>query len=1020
MPELELTMLGPPAISADGEEKTAQLPAKAQGVVYFLALNPGLQTRSRVAGMLWPDGTERAARASLRTALSQLRKVVGDCFDADRDHLRLDPAWTLRSDVAAFNTAGETDDWNAALAFYRGPFLETFDVGDAQPFDEWLIVERERLHQQAVLLFQRGLDQALEQEAWDLGEPLARRLLALDPWREEAHRGLMRCLAATGRRAAALAQYEACRRVLATELDVEPAPTTRSLYEEIRRGRVSGPETERATPAGVRPPRLPTPAGPLIGRDDALESLLTLLRTGQTRLLTLTGLGGSGKSRLALEAAHRLAASPDAPFPDGVAWVPLAPVGTSANIYTAVAAALGVRFTGSAPPDEQLTGYLRYKSLLLVLDNFEQLVVHATLLSDLLQEAPGLTLLVTSRQRLRLAEEWVMDVPGLPLPKENEPLENAPAVQLFTARARRTHMGFDLATEADGVRHICEIVEGLPLGLELAASWTHVFSCADIAATMSRELHALESTLRDTPERHRSLRAAFEHSWRLLRPEEQAALRKLALFQGGFALTAAERVAGANRRLLADLVEKSLVRRAGGRRYDMHVQLRQFAWAKLPEARRVPAQRRFTAYMAGLIQAWLPVLDTPDQAEAFRTMWAEVDNIREAWRLAVAWRLISLLDVMADGVAYFYLRHGLRREGFAAFEAAVAAVESMVTAVNNGATAAENGDATAESLLARLLVWQGRCGELPGGDYQGTRRLFERGLALAEKQDGDLAQTVAHAHLGLGMMALYQGQRDEAQRHMEASRAAAEAGGYDSVRGHALNMLGWLAAARGDTETGRSLCEEALRLHRRCGDDSGIAAALTTLGTMHSGAGALDEARQAYEEALERTGRSGHRVGQSQALTGLFGVAARQEKFAAARTYAAESLAVSRDAGNRLGMGIAHHNLGYAAAGAGDHAAAVEHYENALKIYAELDTDPARPVNTRRHLAESRLAMGDREGARRALCAALADLTPALRDRFGPDLLRVGAQITGREAGSHDDLAASLANLGETLECDNG
>ena len=1006
MPELDLTLLGPPAVRVNGRQRTKELPQKPLALLCFLARQPGPQSRSRVAGLLWPEVDEDAARANLRVALSRLRKTLGDCFDAGRQIVGLDPAWVIRDDVAPFLDAAEHGRWAEAAAGYGGPFLEGLELLDAAPFTEWLIVERERIHQLAVRALDHTLQQALTDGAWEQGMAIAQRLLGLDPWRESAHRGLMHSLAAAGQRAAALAQYERCRALLATELDIEPAAATVALYEAIRAaapGTPFQPLAERRVDRPVH--RLPQPREPLIGRAAELRLLLDRLRKPEGRLVTVTGLGGAGKSRLALAAAQQLAADPERPFTDGVVWVPLATIERAENVLTAIAAALGFALSGAAAPGDQLGGYLRHKRLLLVLDNFEQLVPHATLLSELLQEAPGLTLLVTSRERLRLADEWIVALGGLQLPASATALETSPAIQLFAARALRTNRHFDLQAEADGVRAICRQVEGLPLGLELAASWTYAFSCADIAQAMERELDALAAVAQDVPRRHRSLRAAFEHSWQLLRPEEQAALMQVAVFRGGFTLLAAERVAGADRRLLANLIDKSLVRRSGGRRYDLHELLRQFAWGKLADAERPPLEGRYAAYVAGLVRAWLPALDTPDQAEAFQTMRSEIENIRAVWALIVDRRQAALLDHMADGMALFYLRQGLQREGFAAFAAAARMLEQLAA-----------GAPVWEPLLARLLVWQGRCGELLSKDFAIPRRLFEKGLMLARKHALSLA--TAQAYLGLGLVALYQGQLQQAQTMLEAAQATAAAAGHRLVQASSVHLLGWLALSRRDLPTGRLLCEEALALQKTHGDESGMAATLTTLGTIHRYGDDPDAARAAYQEALARAQNIGHRIGQSQALIGLADVTAGQGQFAAAREYAAASLEACRDVDNRLGMGIALHTLGYVAAAQADQTTAVRRYREALAIYAQLGGDAGRTVNTQSLLAESLLALDRRAEARETLCAALAELTPALQARFAAALLRAGAQVLNRPvAADPAKPEKALQTLAAALGC---
>ncbi|MGH8631367.1 MAG: ATP-binding protein, partial [Burkholderiales bacterium] len=407
---------------------------------------------------------------------------------------------------------------------------------------------------------------------------------------------------------------------------LEIAPDERDIFMKVARGerrvdRLAPPiQTTRLrdlATAGLldyttaRPrDNLPTPPTPLIGRERELAEMARLLGDPQCRLLTLAGPGGIGKTRLAIEAAdHQREA-----FADGAHFVSLAPIRSAEFIVPAIADAIGFAFYGAEDPKAQLLNYLSGKAPLLVLDNLEHLLEGVALLAEILERGPAVKLLATSRERLNLHGEWVLDIQGLPFPDEagSAEVEGYSAVALFVQTARRAHVDFVLAAEErPAVARICRLVEGMPLGIELAAAWVRTLSCREIAQEIERNLadprqgmDFLAASMRDVPERHRSIRAAFDHSWNLLSAEEQQVMRQLSVFRGGFRREAAEQVAGATLPLLSALVDKSLLRRTEAGRFDLHELVRQYAAAQLqadPQDEFVTCER-FSHYYAVWLQ----------------------------------------------------------------------------------------------------------------------------------------------------------------------------------------------------------------------------------------------------------------------------------------------------------------------------------------------------------------------------------------------------------------------------------
>lgn len=400
---------------------------------------------------------------------------------------------------------------------------------------------------------------------------------------------------------------------------------------------------------GSSPGHLPGMLTPFIGREPELAALDHLLSDPKCRLITLVGSGGIGKTRLAIEVATRH----NDLFPDGLWFVSLASLKSPEYLVPAIADALDFQFQDPAKQLEQLLNYIQNKRALLVLDNLEHLLDGVGLLNDILACSPQIKLLCTSRERLNLLSEWLFDIQGLPVPPYDQAgqFNEYSSIALFLQCARRRQIDFTLQDdERKWVLRICQLTEGMPLGIELAAAWVGLLSCEEIATEIERNFDFLTVSMRDLPDRHLSIRATLDHSWHLLTPDEKAALRRLSVFQGSFERKAAEEVCGASLSVLSSLKDKSLLGRIDQRRFNLHEMVQQYASLRLSEdaGEEQQIKDRHAFYFVQRLSNWEKALQSSRQVETLTEMAQDIDNLRQAWL-----RMVTCHDLSTPGKALF-------------------------------------------------------------------------------------------------------------------------------------------------------------------------------------------------------------------------------------------------------------------------------------------------------------------------------------------------------------------------------
>ena len=902
-PQFKLYLLGEPRIE-DGTGQTVRLRTRKElALLAYLVLEPKkAHGREHLASLLWPDSPEDIARNNLRVTLSRIGAVlrmVPSPIEATRADVRFHLATDIWVDACVFEAGlsgtattrtsrGMAERVAEAVGLYRGDLLDGLELRDAQPFEEWLTVRRESLRRSAVAALDQTGAECESRDDFKNAARNARRHLELDPLDERAHRRLMRSLALNGDRNAALTHFEGCKVLLYNELGVDPEPDTLVLANRIREGGLTVARTSTSPRTRV----LPVGTTRFVGRTKEVEYVLELFK--HVHLVTLTGPGGIGKTRLALEVARSL----EGLFNDGVHFVPLATVLDVATVPAAILRALDL--VAGEDAMGQLQAALAGKHALLVLDNLEHLPGCASMIATLLAASPNLAALATSRERLRLAAEHVVSVDGLPYAGDDRDQPGSviqtEAVTLFVQSAMRVNPRFVVQDEA--VPHlvrICELTQGMPLALELAAGWCANLSLVEIAAELAHSAHFLVSDLPDMPERQRSLRAAFEWSWRLLNDAERAAFAKLSVFREGFTRDSARVVADVNLTMLAGLVQKSLLRLMDARgaraaRYEMHGLLREFASEALAED---PSVRTYTKechawYYLEFLGAHEQQLTGAQMGAAMADIDTEFGNVQKAWRWCSKRDRFDLLQPALFADYQYYIASGWFEEGALAFEF------SAQQLVSPGAAACT---AQMLAMCAHLLA---------------TLSRFESCMACAIKavmlgEQVNVVEAVAHGELRLGHALYLLDRSSEAQNHV--SRAVSISQNMLKVKpdNATLRLVEWeggfwlasIKAAAGYYDAARVQIEASLRNCQENGQLRGEAMCLNNLASIHLDERDYETARRYFMQTLEITRLTQNRHGDAVASLFLGEIARKQGNFDEARVLLERSQAQLNERGER-------------------------------------------------------------------------------------------------------------------------
>ena len=967
---LSLSLLGSLQIVLNGQPVTGFDLNKVRALLIYLVMEQAkYHLRETLAEMLWPDQPDQVGRDSLRQALSKLRQAIGDhaadppflLISKEKLQFNVESHFTL--DTAIFtdlldqcedheHTQIETcteciQRLEEAVELYRGLFAEGLTVRDSDAFEAWLSFKREYFQTRALDALFILTEHYQQRGMYDLARRYAWRQIELVPWREEAYRQLMRLLALSGQRSAALAQYERCCRVLKEELGIDdPSPETVALYKEILAAEIAPAQHAASMPA-LPMSNLPVVPASFIGREKEIARLKQCLDDATCRLVTVVGPGGMGKTRLALEVAHQ---SED--LFQGMYFVPLASLDSADLLAPAIADVLHFSTMSQDDFSTQLVNYLSDKTLLLVLDNMEHLVAGARLLSDIMARAPAVKLLVTSRERLNLRGEWGLDLQGLPI----EEIDKG-AVQLFAQRAQMMQSDFTLSDDTrSAIVRICQLVDGMPLGIELAAAWVQMLTCREIADSIANNLAFLTASTRDLPERQQSLRAVFEHSWELLSPELQRVFGALSVFRGGFQPDAALEVCGATLPMLLIFTNKSMLYRNSQGRYEIHELLRQYALEKLQESGESGAVfAGHLLFYVKLAEAAGPQIQSGQQVPWLARLEAENDNLRTALDWSITSQVPEVgLRLGAALWFFWHIRHYIR-EGLEWLDKLLALAPDAPPMVRSKALFAAGWLAQnnrelrrAEDLAEASLQLARQIGDKRSiayplstvawlnyftGEYGRATTFGEESLALFREVNDSWG--IVHVLNILGFIAESQADYPRAEMLQREGMIIARAAGDSDGLAWSTYLLGRSMAERSENDEAIVLFTQSLEIYRELGNNWGIALIKYSLAESTVALGDLARAGSLAEESVRVLQEMSDfwAIGGPLSCLGL--VAYREGDLARASKFLEESLYYFRKYGDRRGVALALNRLGCVASRQGQAEYAADLFKESLSLRRE-------------------------------------------------------------------------------------
>lgn len=979
---LQIQTLGGLSIRRDDVPVNGFPTRKAQALLVFLACNPKPHNREILAEMLWNDRSQRQSLSNLRVLLFHLRKNVNPHIVIEHDTVFIRADGSVQLDVDELEALldgihNQQDSFSPqtaerveeALELYQGRFLDGFYVRDCRIFQEWVLVERERLHFLVVDALQKLVEWHVSQGAFPQAIQQAGRLLQLDPLSEAAYRQMMIALYQNGQRTEALTFYQTCCQRLQQELEVSPSAETEATYQAILNSELPRqvPISQISAPVRLPPNNLPAQLTSFIGREKELADVIRFLK--DTHVLTLTGAGGTGKTRLSIRSAIDMLPQ----YPDGVWLVDLAPILDPLLVPRTTAITIGLRDEPQRPVMDMLCDYLSDKKMLIILDNCEHLVEACARMADrILHTAPDVRILATSRESLGIEGEVTYFVPSLGIPDGSqipsvEALSQYEAVQLFIDRATSALPTFSITDEnASALAEVCYRLDGIPLAIELAAAKIRVLSLEQIAERLDDRFRLLTGGLRTALERHQTLRAAVDWSYNLLPPEEQTLFRRLSVFVGGWTLEAAESVCGEDTGsggvrsdvvldLLEQLINKSLVvteEEHGELRYRMLETIRQYAHEKRVKSGEGDMLRdRHLEYFSNLAENAEPRLRNAEQVEWLNRLDAEYENLRTALTWAIdlplaesALRLAGALGIYWDIREYWleganWLDAVLSREWDSASKAEKSARAKVLyhrAKLADNLDELELGRSSAETALALCT----EVGDMWGiaysralvavqlsrmGNYQAAKSVFDRSLSEFQNLEDAWGEAIVLGWMSWTIINTEGKGEAYLESRGQMAALAERSGAPDLIAASLRELASRFQDGTIPWEQAERQLREAEQIYKDLSSSYGINRVRDMLAMALFSRGDLAQAKETFQLALEHHRQVGNRFMQGHSSLYLCLIAEATQEFDQAVTFGRQAAQIVGELGNPVQRAICTYCYGWSQYRQGDR-------ENALQI----------------------------------------------------------------------------------------
>jgi DNA-binding SARP family transcriptional activator/predicted ATPase len=906
MAALKLSLLGPFTAELDDQPLINFRTTKVQALLIYLAVeNDRAHRREHLFTLLWPGMPEKSARHNLRQVLYTLRQIIpkipavgaGEAVPllfADRQTIQFNPEVDIEVDIhqmeslfnlsknhehsSLFNCESCIHALEQVISLYRGDFLTDFYLEDSNTFEDWSEAVRGKCRNLLLDALSTLAEICIYNQDYAKAQVYIEQQLEIDNLREDSHRQCIETLALEGRRVEALRHYQEYVQMLESELNLPPSPRMTDLYESIRSGDLGVRSSKlEAAPVELKPPRnnLVPQLTPFIGRENELTRLDELLRDPDTRLITIAGPGGMGKTRLAIACAERQLEQKNGEqfpylFPDGVFFVPLTDIENPDQIPGEIAKALnltfnppGLKVRDSGAVDQPLMYYyLRRKQVLLVLDNFETLLDGGRELKTILQVAPGIQILVTSRERLNLHCEQVFPIGGLEFPGWevfDDPCDYT-AMQLFLGRAQRVLPDFKIkGSDLVHLTRICRLVGGMPLGLELAASWVDMLSVKQIADEIKKGIDFLETHIRDIPERHRNLRVVCDSTWNHLSQKEQDIFTRLSVFRGGFTWEAAKEVTGTSLRTLVALQNKSLLGfDPTKKRYRIHPHLRDYGIEQLKTqpGNEADAYDHHSAYYADFTNECAKKYFRGQSNIAIANMDLEIANIIEALHKSLNYGSLLQIEQILNILCYYFEWHQRIQETMAIYHEAAQIFQKMASDVRSKVHPTHSIIEIGR-VHTKVLNFLGYYSlEHLANKKQASRYLEEsvKILNQIELLNFDLRAEKAQ-------LLRYQGYISDdyefATPLFTESIALSKEIKDDHGEQECILLASWKAMGEGSLLEAKTWLKQGIELTRRLGNQWAENVFLVNLGMVYRGMGFYQEAKDIFDEAISKSSACG-------------------------------------------------------------------------------------------------------------------------------------------------------------------